>query len=60
MDETEKAAEQYEIVLSGKATEMNPRKGKGKVSLQVRPSFLPPSLSSFAMDGLGCELMDCA
>ena len=35
MNEPEKAAEQYELVLSGKCTEMNPRKGKGKVSLQV-------------------------
>ena len=36
MNQFEKSAEQYELVLSGKCTEMNPRKGKGKVSLQVR------------------------
>lgn len=35
MGEYAKAADQYELVLNGKCTELNPRRSKGKVSLQV-------------------------
>lgn len=36
MGEYSKAAEHYELVLGGKCPELNPRRAKGKVSLQVR------------------------
>lgn len=35
-EEWAKAREQYELVMSGKGLEVSTKKGKGKVSLQVR------------------------
>ena len=35
-----KARQHYEMVMSGKGLELSPKKGKGKVSLQVSSSLL--------------------
>lgn len=44
MGDYTKARQHYEMVMSGKGLELSPKKGKGKVSLQVSsPSALARS-----------------
>lgn len=40
MGEYAKARHHFELVMSGKNLELSPKKGKGKVSLQVSPMVL--------------------